>query len=210
MFDFLALVTNKKYWILHSWIIKFILKCYDIKVGKNFYCEGVPKLKIRGKGSNIVIGNNVSFLGTVDLRNRENGKIIIGNNVGIDNDVRLLAANDAILSIGDFTGIGPYTVFNSGVDIKIGKYCLISGLCYFQSAEHGIQDNGQLISKQNHTYGNICIEDDVWISSNVTIAKNTLIKSGCVVGAKAFVRNSQFEEKSIIAGIPAKFIKFRS
>ena len=49
MFNFLALITNKKYWIFHSRIIKIILRRYGIKVGKNFYIEGVPKLKIRGK-----------------------------------------------------------------------------------------------------------------------------------------------------------------
>ena len=30
-------------------MMKFILIVYGIKVGKNFYCEGVPKLKILGK-----------------------------------------------------------------------------------------------------------------------------------------------------------------
>ena len=48
MFDFLALITNKKYWLFHSWMIKAVLKTYGISVGKNFYIEGVPRLKVKG------------------------------------------------------------------------------------------------------------------------------------------------------------------
>lgn len=210
MFEFFALITNKRYWKLHSIIIKLIFKMYGIKVGKEFYCEGIPLLKIRGKAENIIIGNNVSFLGNVDLRNRENGKIIIGNHVAIDNDVRLVAANNATLSIGDHTGIGPYTIFNCGVDVRIGHHCLISGQCYFQSSEHGILDNGQLIANQTHTYGPIQIGNDVWIAANVMVAKNVIIENGSVIGAKSFVRNAAFSKNSIIAGIPAKLIKYRS
>lgn len=208
MFEFLALITNKKYWFFHSIIIKGILKIYGIQVGKNFYCEGVPLLKIRGKASNIIIGDNVSFFGNVDLRNRENGKIVIGNNVAIDNDVRLVAANDTILKIGDFTGIGGYTIFNCGVDVTIGKNCLIAGNCYFQSSEHGIEKN-KLISKQNHIYGKIEIGDDVWIASNVTVAKSVVISDGCVIGAKSFLRHCKFDKDCIVAGVPAKVINHR-
>ncbi|MDP2076973.1 MAG: acyltransferase [Sulfuricurvum sp.] len=209
MFEFLALITNKHYWKFHSIIIKLILKSYGISVGKGFYCEGVPLLKLRGKAENIQIGDYVSFLGNVDLRNRENGKIIIGNHVAIDGNVRLVAANDTILSIGEHTGIGAFTVFNCGVDVLIGKNCLISGQCYFQSSEHGIRNNGQLIAHQPHTYGTIQIGDDVWIAANVTIAKNVILEDGCVVGAKSFLRNTTFSKNSIIAGIPAKTIKMR-
>lgn len=209
MFEFLALITNKKYWFFHSLIIKFILKMYGIKVGKNFYCEGVPLLKVRGKGSNIIIGDNVSFLGNIDLRNRENGKIVIKNGAALDNDIRLVAANDTVLTIGENTGIGGYTIFNCGVDVTIGNNCLIAGHCYFQSSEHGIE-KGKLISKQGHTYGKITIGDDVWIASNVTIAKNVKVGDGCVVGAKSLLRNCSFEENNIIAGTPARVIKQRT
>jgi acetyltransferase-like isoleucine patch superfamily enzyme len=205
MFDFLALTTNKYYWKLHSHIIKFILIMYGIKVGKNFYCEGVPKLKIRGKGSNIVIGDNVSFLGPVDLRNRENGKIVIHNNVVIDNDTRFVSANDTILTIGEGTGIGPFCVFNCGVSVTIGKNCLISGHIYIQSSEHGFE-KGKLIKEQNHSYGEIYIGDDCWLAANVMIAKNVKLGNGCVIGAKSFLRNVQYEDNSIIAGTPSKEI----
>ncbi|MEA3314526.1 MAG: acyltransferase [Campylobacterota bacterium] len=205
MFKFLALITNKYYWKLHSYIIKIILLIYGIKVGKNFYCEGIPLLKVKGKSKNIIIGDNVSFLGTVDLRNRENGKIIIGDNVSIDNDVRFVSANDTILTIGEGTGIGPFCVFNCGIDVNIGKNCLISGHIYIQSSEHGFR-KGQLIKEQAHSYGKISIGDDCWLAADVMIAKNVKLGNCCIVGAKSFLRNIKYEDNSIIAGTPSKKI----
>ncbi|MCW8895336.1 acyltransferase [Sulfurimonas sp.] len=205
MFEFLALITNKHYWKLHSYIIKFIFIIYGIKVGKNFYCEGVPKLKIRGKAKNIVIGDNVNFLGNIDLRNRENGKIVICDSVSIDSDTRFVSANDTILTIGEGTGIGPFCVFNCGVSVSIGKNCLISGHIYIQSSEHGF-DKGKLIKEQNHSYGEIIIGDDCWLAAEVMIAKNVKLGSGCVVGAKSFLRNIEYEDNSIITGTPSKKI----
>jgi len=205
MFDFLALITNKKYWKLHSFIIKFILKIYGVKVGKNFYCEGVPTLKIRGKASNIIIRDNVSFLGNVDIRNRENGKIIIENNVSIDNDTRFVSANNTVLTIGEGTGIGPFCVFNCGVNVSIGKNCLISGHIYIQSSEHKFK-KGQFIQEQGHSYGEIIIGDDCWLAAEVMIAKNVKLGDGCVVGAKSFLRNIEYNNNSIIAGAPSKKI----
>lgn len=208
MFEFFALITNKRYWYFHSFIIKIILKMYGIKIGKNFYCEGVPKLKIKGKAKNITIGDDVCFLGNIDLRNRENGKIIIGNQVALEDNVRLVSANDSILKIGNNTGIGSFTIINSGVDIIIGEHCLISGMCYIQSSDHGIQKD-KLIVEQNHTYGKIAIGDDVWIGSNATITKGAILKDGCVVGAKSLVKAGEYEENSILVGVPAKRAKYR-
>ncbi len=205
MFDFLALITNKKYWFVHSFVIRWILKLYGVSVGKNFYCEGVPKLKIRGKSEYIIIGDNVNFLGNVDLRNRENGKIIICDNVSIDNDCRFVAANNSVLTIGEGSGIGPFCVFNCGVDISIGKNCLISGHVYFQSSEHGTAKE-ELIREQNHTYGEIIIGNDCWLAASVMIAKNVSLGDGCVVGAQSFLRNVEYQPNNIIVGTPSKKI----
>ena len=205
MFNFLALITNKYYWKFHSYIIKFVLSVYGIKVGKNFYCEGVPKLKIRGRADNIVIGDNVNFFGDIDIRNRENGQIIICDNVSIDNDTRLVSANDTVLTIGKGTGVGPFCIFNCGVTVTIGENCLISGHIYLQSSEHEFV-KGKPIKEQGHSYGEIIIGDDCWLAAEAMIAKNVKLGNGCIVGAKSFLRNIEYESNSIIAGAPSKKI----
>ncbi|MBL7129797.1 MAG: hypothetical protein ISS45_00085 [Candidatus Omnitrophica bacterium] len=209
MFDFLALITKKKYWFLHSLMVSFILKLYGIKVGKNFYIEGTPKLKIKGKAEDIIIGNNVSVFGKIDIRNRESGKIVIEDEVTIDSNCRFVAANNAILRIGKRTSIGAFGIFNCGVNVIIGEDCLIAGMVIVQSSEHGYA-KGKIIREQKHTYGEIIIGNDVWIAANAAITKGVVLEDGCIVGAKALVRKGRYEKNSILAGVPAVKIKERT
>ena len=209
MFDFLALMTNKKYWLFHSWVIRNILKVYGIQVGKKFYIEGVPKLKLKGNARDIIIGNNVSIFGDIDIRNREKGKIVIEDGVSIDNDCRFVAANDAVLKIGKRTSIGSFCVFNCGTDVSIGEDCLISGMIFIQSSQHSFA-KGSLIRDQRHTYGRISIGNDVWIAANAAIMKDVVLEDGCVVGAKSLVKAGRYEKNSILAGTPAVKIKERT
>jgi len=204
VFDFLALITNKRYWVLHSWIIKIILKIYGIKVGKKFYCEGIPKLKIRGKAKNITIGDNVSFLGSVDLRNRENGKIIISDNVTIEGNVRLVSARDGTIKIGANSVIGAFSVFNGGDDILIGKYCIFSTRVSINSNEHEYLKN-EYIRKQGFIHKPVIIKDDCMVGVNVAITKGTVLAQGSVIGANSVVTKDT-EEYSINVGTPSKKI----
>lgn len=209
MFEFLALITNKRYWRLHSLIIRLILRCYGIPVGRGFYTEGTPRLKIRGKASNIRIGNDVSFLGDIDIRNRENGSIIFEDGACVDNDCRFVAANDAVLRVGKRTGIGCYCIFNCGTDVTIGEDCLFSGMIHVQSSQHGTA-KGQLIREQRHAYGKIVLGNDVWVAANATILMGAEIGDGCIVGAKALVRAGRYAPNSILAGVPARIVKERA
>ena len=208
MFNFLALITKKKYWYIHSMIIKVILKMYGVEIGKNFYIEGVPKLKIKGNPKDIVIGNNVSVFGDIDIRNRENGRIIIEDDVEIDSDCRFVSANNAELRIGRRAYIGANCFLISGADISIGEDCLISSMAHIQSSEHGYR-KGESVRYQEYVYGQIVIGNGVWIAGNVTITKGVVIGDGCVVGAKSLVRHGNYEKYSVLAGIPAKKIKDR-
>ncbi|MBQ6512243.1 DapH/DapD/GlmU-related protein [Methanobrevibacter sp.] len=52
----------------------------------------------------------------------------------------------------------------------------------------------------------IYIEDKVWLGSNVTVLPGVRIKSGAIVAAGAVV-TKDVDENTIVAGIPAKFIK---
>lgn len=208
MFNFLAFITNRKYWVFHSWMIAKILKWHGVKVGRGFYIEGIPKLKIRGKPEDIQIGDNVSVFGDIDLRNRENGCITIEDDVKIDDGCRFVAANNAVLRIGKRTDIGMGCMCNCGVSVTIGEDCMFGGWVHIQSSEHGLA-KGRLIREQEHTYAEIIIGNDVWIAANATIGKGVVLEDGCVVGAKSLVRKAHFEKNSVIAGIPAKKISER-
>ena len=52
----------------------------------------------------------------------------------------------------------------------------------------------------------INIGDKVWIGSNATILPGVTIGDGAIIAAGAVV-TKDVEEKSIVAGVPAKFIR---
>jgi len=208
MFEFLSLITNKKYWKVHGYLIKFILKLYGIKIGKNFHCEGVPLLKIRGKAGNIIIGDNVSFLGRVDLRNRENGKIIVGDHVTIEGDVRIVSAREGTIKIGDNSVICAYSILNGGDDITIGKQCLLSARSSINSNEHEFKKHIP-IRDQGFIHRPVMIKDDCMLGVNVTVNKGVTLNKGSIIGSNSVVTKDT-EDYSINVGAPATGISFRT
>ena len=206
--NFISFLFGWRVFKLYSKIISLILKLKGIKVGQNFYIQGVPFLKIRGSARNIIIEENVSINGDIDIRNRENGKIKISKDVSIDTNSRFVVANNAILNIGTGCRIGPYSIFNCGDDISIGDDSIFGGYCYFQTSNHGIK-KGELIKNQRHTYGKIAIGEGVWIGAHVKILAGTSIGDGAVIGANAVV-TKDIPSNAIAVGTPAQVISYRS
>ncbi|WP_051249604.1 acyltransferase [Maridesulfovibrio zosterae] len=207
MFKFFALVTNKKYWILHSLIIKIVLRICGIQVGSNFYIEGVPSLKIRGKASNVIIGDNVNILGDIDLRNRENGKIIFCNNVTIEGYCRFVSAREGTIKVGEGSIVTAYALINGGEDLIIGRQCIIGPRASINANEHVFRRNTPVRSS-GFDHEPIYIEDDCWLAANVTVMKGVTLSKGSIVGAGAVVTKST-EPYSINVGIPAKKVSER-
>mgnify|MGYP001174256592 FL=1 len=203
----MASLVKKIFWFFYSLLIKIILRIHGIRIGKKFYIEGIPKLKIKGKGSNIEIGNNISIFGNIDLRNRENGKIVIGNNVKFDNDTRIVSAKDGTIKIGESSAIGPYTIINGGGNVTIGKKVIFAKNISINANDH---EHKRFINicDQGFIYADVIIEDDVWLGANVCVNKGVIIRKGSVVGANAVVTKST-DQYSINVGIPSKKISER-
>jgi acetyltransferase-like isoleucine patch superfamily enzyme len=208
MFELLAFLTNKRYWRLHSLFIRFFLERCGIKIGKKFYIEGVPRLKIHGKAQNIMIGDNVSILGDVDIRNRENGKIIFHNNITIERDCRFVSAREGKIVIGEWTTITAFAIINGGGDVIIGKKCIIGPRASINANEHRSAKRA-FIKDQGFTHQSVYLEDDCWLGANVAINKGVHLARGSIIGANAVVTKDT-EPFSINAGIPAKKIGMRT
>ena len=203
----LALVFGWKVYKLNSLIVKYLLFLRGIKVGKNFYIQGIPCLKIRGPARNIRIGDDVSIYGNIDIRNRETGSIVIEDNVSFDKECRLVSANNAVLRFKSGADIGGFNIFNCGTNVTIGHDTMIAGYCYIQSSNHGTVLNIP-IKKQKHIYGEITIGDDCWIASHVTVVAGVTIGDGAIVGANAVVtKNLSVNSKNV--GIPASQVGMR-
>lgn len=134
----------------------------------------------------IKIGENCSLSGTNYLFANDGGYLSIGDNCSINTNVQLGA---------------------SGGRIVIGDNVLIAPNVVIRAADHGIARDRQ-IRFQPHTYGEIIIEDDCWICSNAVITSNVTLAKGTVVGAGAVVTKST-EPYSIVAGVPATKIQER-
>jgi len=188
---------------LYPWFLKML----GMEIGDNVQFLGDVKFKIRGKISNISIGNNVRIGKNVDIRNRENGRIILNNKCYIDNNVRLVAARDGKIDIGEGTEIGSGAVINSGGILKTGKFCLIAGNVNINSSSHCIQRN-EYIKIQEHEHGEIIMGDDVWIGSGTSVTMNSRIGDGTIISSNSLV-SGDVPEFTIFAGVPARFIRNR-
>lgn len=156
----------------------------------------------------------------VDIENY----IVIGNG---ENELRL----------GKHTSIGPYNViFVSGHDssgkpaklvmgdnstigeqnniragggsIIIGFHCRISQQVSIVASDHGTRKDRLMSEQEWVSKGDIIIEDDVWIGCSSQILSGVRIGRGAVVAAGSLV-NKDVPEYAIVAGVPARVVKYR-
>ncbi|MEX2643693.1 MAG: acyltransferase [Acetobacterales bacterium] len=205
---FLALLLGRWVYRPFSLLVVALLRLRGVSVGRRFYIEGVPRLKIRGRAGNIVIGDEVSVFGPIDLRNRENGRIVIEDDVKIDEHCRLVAANDATLRICAGADLGNYLTFNCGTDVTVGRDVLIAGFCLVQSSNHRIAPDLP-IKQQPHEYGPVTISDGAWIGAHAIVLPGVTIGRGAVIAAAAVV-SRDVGEQDIVAGVPARAIGNRA
>lgn len=113
------------------------------------------------------------------------------------------------LTIGDGTYIGESNnIRAAGGSISIGSNCLISQQVSIIATDHGINKDELIKSQKWVKKGDIVIGDDVWIGCSSQILSGVTIGNGAVIAAGSLV-NKDVAPYSIVAGIPAKFIKYR-
>lgn len=111
-----------------------------------------------------------------------------------------LYAEGGTLDMGEDAALSPgVTVDASGGLIRIGKQVAIGPGTVLRAANHCFDSLEKPIMLQGHLYGEIVIEDDVWIAANCTITPGTRIGHGAVVGAGAVVTRD-VEPYAIVGG----------
>jgi acetyltransferase-like isoleucine patch superfamily enzyme len=153
------------------------------------------------------IGKNTQFFGRVRFGTIENN-ISLGENCWIGHDVFFSATRGATIQIGDncSANTGCHIVATNSIIIKngtrIGEYCSI------RDQNHAFDDLSTPIYKQGFFGSPITIGENCWIGRGVMITPGVTLGNGCVIGANSVVTKS-FEADSVIAGVPAKFIRKR-
>jgi acetyltransferase-like isoleucine patch superfamily enzyme len=151
-----------------------------------------------------------TFISFDDIANLEIGKNV---NIGAFSVIQIMSepgTKNCRLIIGENTYIGEQNnIRAAGGTIKIGKNCLISQQVSIIGSDHnykkGINIQDQPWKQENR---NVEIGDDVWIGCSSQIMAGVKIGNGAVIAAGSVV-TKDIEENTVVAGVPAKFIKHR-
>lgn len=122
--------------------------------------------------------------------------------------------------------IGPNLYIGNGKNVKIGSGCRINENVYLEKVTVGndvlIAPNVSILSRM-HAFERmdipislqgysqdraVTISDDVWIGRNAVVLPGVIIGKGAIVGAGAVVTHS-VPDFAIVAGVPAKILRFR-
>lgn len=137
-------------------------------------------------------------------------KVYISNNVKIDkysycNSNFNWSIIESNVSIGKFCSIGP------GVSIGLGNhnYNYLSTHPFLYNKKYGfISSNKPHSTSQDDEHKETIIGNDVWIGANSNIKRGVKIGNGVVIAMNSVVTHD-IPDYSIVAGIPAKIIKYR-
>lgn len=138
------------------------------------------------------------------IEKKKGGGLFIAQNANIDNS-----------SIQDFTSIGRYTDVHNA---EIGKFCAISYFCVIGATRHYTNrfsvsafpyvKEFSFVEESHRICEPVFIGNDVWIGCHSIIKPNVHIGDGAIIGANSVV-TKDVPPYAIVAGVPAKIIKYR-
>lgn len=130
----------------------------------------------------------------------------IGENVYILNSVDILSPSN--VEIGRFTCINKFSRLDGHGHLSIGNYVMIGPYCEILSATHNYKNKSIPMLKQGIQRKTTVIGDDVWIGTKSIIMPGVYVGNGAIVGAGSVV-TKDVPQNAIVAGVPARVIKFR-
>jgi len=125
----------------------------------------------------------------------------IWNNVHIDKPSGLVLGHSVSINRG--------CVINAGGGVEIQNDALIGPGVVIYSQNHNFDCNGGLIRKQGYKYSKVVIGRNVWIASRAIILPGVTLGDGSVVAAGSVVTKN-VEANTLVAGVPAKLIRYLS
>ena len=131
-------------------------------------------------------------------------KITIGDNTFIAADCTLHGP----LTIGNEVAINHHCILDGGrAGITLGDQARLAAYCHLYAFDHGM-DLAEPIYQQAVRSQGIQVGRDVWLGAHVGIKDGVNIADQAIVGMNSMVTKS-VEERQIVAGNPAKLIRYR-
>lgn len=113
---------------------------------------------------------------------------------------------DAIIELGDNFYCNKNCFFRSSDIIKFGNHCAVGWNVQINTDDgHDVYHDDNMGVKRGKVY----IGDNVWLTSNTIVCKNTSMANGCILAQGSVLTKRVIEENTLIGGIPAKVIKRR-
>lgn len=173
------------------------IKRYATLTGEEYkFKKGALVLLADGsKKTDILLCNNVCLYGT--LSSQSGGKITLGDNTR-------LGKNSIIRSVENVS-VGSYTAISDGVIITDNNNHPLDPT--FRRTMKLDSLGGEMRMWKNSEFAPIVIGENVWIGENSRIQKGVHIGDNAIVAAGAIVTKN-VPANSVVAGIPAKVIKY--
>lgn len=112
------------------------------------------------------------------------------------------------LRVGDRVTINRDCVLQCEGGLEIGDDTMIAHGCSLITSEHG-QSLDRPMREQPISLHPVSIGRDVWLGARVIVLGGSVLAEGCIGAAGAVIKGRFTEPGTIIAGVPAKVIRWR-
>ncbi len=188
----------------HAALTRLAFNAANVQLGRGLQADGVPRLLV-DDSARVAIGDDVVLRSDVEIRAHGTAELRVEDDVRIDRGVRLLAANQARVTLAKGCRVGLYSVLNGGDSITIGENSLISGFVYLQTSMHRYKARKISIRDQGYDHGPVVIGSGCWLAAHVVVMPGVTVGDGAIVGSNAVV-TKDVAPGAIVAGVPAKAI----
>ena len=151
---------------------------FDNLIGTlKLFCK---KVCLRGK---LNIKPVIRMSRTASIKIIKGGHIHISSGVSLSSHTIISATENAMITIGNNSGVNYNTVVVAREKIVIGNNVMIGPNVAIYDHSHVFNAKNTAMRNAGYTSAPITIEDNVWIAANVVILKGVTIGTGSVIGA---------------------------
>jgi len=170
-------------------------------------CKIAPFSEFCGKTRNINIGHSTIVYAKAHFHCDKGSRIIIGSNCEIHAFSRIMTYGGNI-EVRNYCSINPYSILYGHGGLRIGSRVRIAAHVVIVPGSHCIKPSAIPIMSLGVIKLPIVIQDNVWIGAGAKVLGGVTIHKGAVIGANAVV-TWDIPENAIVAGVPARIIRFR-
>lgn len=108
---------------------------------------------------------------------------------------------------GKNVGIGSGSFLGCAGGVVIGDDTILGNFVSIHSENHRFERHDMPIRLQGVDHKGVRIGSDCWIGAKVTILDGVVLGSHSIVAAGAVVREGEYPDGSLLAGVPARVVK---